>query len=331
MATILSSCPWQHEPALLPLPWNETYTLPPPTPTKPLRIALMPHDGVVLPHPPITRALRAVEAKLRALSNVEIVPWRPHAHDEAWAIASSLYYPDGGAADMAVMDATGEPLLPLTKWMLEANPCVRRLSMPQLEYWLEEREAFRSEYAAVWNATATAVEEGTGVLRGAVDVLLCPAAPHVAPRSGSSRYWAYSCVWNLLDWPAVVFPVCRVDKAVDGVVERERGKGQWMSGEDERNWGLCEYPSLSLTHTHRQSQSQLLPSSLLLYACVFRTCIYWLRHKLTRSTQGTQIPSTACPSRCSSWRAGARTRSSSLCSSISSGILGCRLRIFLRS
>ena len=30
-----------------------------------------------------------------------------------------------------------------------------------------------------------------------------------------SRYWGYSGIWNLLDYPAAVFPVTRVDVRID--------------------------------------------------------------------------------------------------------------------
>ncbi|OCL11098.1 amidase signature enzyme, partial [Glonium stellatum] len=50
-----------------------------------------------------------------------------------------------------------------------------------------------------------------------VDVILCPAGPGAAPQLDGARYWGYTAVWNLLDYPAVVFPVSRVDVEVDGV------------------------------------------------------------------------------------------------------------------
>ena len=40
------------------------------------------HDGVVTPHPPITRALQSV---VKALPNISLIDWTPHLHDKAWA------------------------------------------------------------------------------------------------------------------------------------------------------------------------------------------------------------------------------------------------------
>ena len=48
-----------------------------------------------------------------------------------------------------------------------------------------------------------------------MDVILCPAAPEAASQLGSDRYLAYMTQWNLLDYPALVFPVTRVDPSVD--------------------------------------------------------------------------------------------------------------------
>lgn len=48
---------------------------------------------------------------------------------------------------------------------------------------------------------------------GVVDVILCPASPGVALPLDSSRYWGYTSQWNLLDYPALVFPVTTVDSS----------------------------------------------------------------------------------------------------------------------
>jgi Asp-tRNA(Asn)/Glu-tRNA(Gln) amidotransferase A subunit family amidase len=44
--------------------------------TRPLTIGVMTDDGVVRPHPPISRVLKEVVAKLEAAGH-EIVPWTP--------------------------------------------------------------------------------------------------------------------------------------------------------------------------------------------------------------------------------------------------------------
>lgn len=203
------------------------------------------HDGVVLPHPPVTRALTMLGHMLKQLSNVEIIDFPAYLHDESWAILSSLYFTDGGASDLATIAASGEPLLPLTKFIIQENPCVRKLSLQRLGYWEEEREAYRMEYAKLWCQTGKqrdgddGNDGNDGEPGGLMDVLLCPAAPGVAPRHNTSKYWGYTAQWNLLDYPAVVFPVTKVDKKIDAI---EPGyKHEPMSELDTENWALCEH------------------------------------------------------------------------------------------
>lgn len=176
-------------------------------------------------------------SKLSALPNVTVVDWNPHLHDEAGVILSSLLFPDDCAEEHELMAASGEPMLPLTEWLLKHHPGAGKLNMAEYAYWLEEREAYRAEYAKVWNDSATSVNEETGERAGMVDAILCPVGPSVAPKHNDSRYWGYTSQWNLLDYPAVAFPVDKVDKEVDVVVDRVC---QPKTRNDEWNWGLCE-------------------------------------------------------------------------------------------
>ncbi|MCJ1295451.1 hypothetical protein MMC34_007014 [Xylographa carneopallida] len=233
MKTILDAKPWLQEPALMPMPWNASFHI---SSTKPLKIAILWHDNVVKPHPPITRALRSIVSRLENVPNITVVDWKPHLHDEAWAIISSLYYPDGGDEDAAAMAESGEPWRPLTKWIIKENPCVKKLSLQEFFYWQEEREAYRQEYAKVWNETTTGQDPETGELEGVVDAILCPVGPGVAPLHNTTKYWGYTSQWNLLDYPALVFPVSKVDAELDIV---ERGHKP-ITDIDEENWKLYD-------------------------------------------------------------------------------------------
>ncbi|KAH7074521.1 amidase signature domain-containing protein [Paraphoma chrysanthemicola] len=218
MKVIIDAEPWLTEPALIPMPWR-TYAVPE---DRPLRIGVLWHDGIVRPHPPITRALTILTDKLKSL-DIEVVEFPQHLHDEAWAILSSLYYPDGGEADAEDIAKSGEPWLPLSEWIIKDNPCVKKLSVGELAYWYEEREAYRKEYALHWN-------------KYGVDALLCPVGPSVAPKHNTAKYWSYTSQWNLLDYPGVVFPVCKVDKEVD----KWDHDGKALSGLDEDNRKLWD-------------------------------------------------------------------------------------------
>lgn len=218
MKTIIDAEPWLTEPALIPMTWR-TYQIPQ---ERPLRIGVLWHDGIVRPHPPITRAMRLLTEQLKE-AGLDVVNFSPYLHDEAWAILSSLYYPDGGEADTEDIAKSGEPWRPLSEWIIKDNPCVKKLSVGELAYWIEEREAYRKEYALHWN-------------KHGVDALLCPVGPGVAPKHNTARYWSYTSQWNLLDYPGVVFPVCKVDRKVDKWDHNEKA----LSGHDEDNRKLWD-------------------------------------------------------------------------------------------
>ena len=91
---------------------------------------------------------------------------------------------------------------------------------------------------AEWNSTAVDVGKD-GSLIGAVDVILCPAGPGAAPPLDCSRYWSYTSQWNLLDYPALVFPVTMVNPAVD--VRDDTYVP--MNEQDRYNHDLCKKPS----------------------------------------------------------------------------------------
>jgi Asp-tRNA(Asn)/Glu-tRNA(Gln) amidotransferase A subunit family amidase len=156
------------------------------------------------------RALREVVEKLRSVPGVEVVDWKPYKHDHAWEIISSLYFADGAKEEKEVIEASGEPWRPLSHFIITEQPCCKELTIPELWSWTLKREAYRTEYAQVWNKTAM-----DGDADSAVDVILCPVGPGAAPPLNNARYWGYTSQWNLLDYPALVFPVTKVDPEKD--------------------------------------------------------------------------------------------------------------------
>lgn len=191
------------------------------------------HDGIVKPHPPVVRAIQEVIYKLKDVESVEIVDWKPYKHDEAWTIISSLYFSDGGQQEVAAIEASGEPWRPLSQFILKENPWVKKLTVEEIWHWTMKREGYKTEYAKVWNDTATGTN-GTGELEGMVDVILCPVGPGAAPPLDCARYWGYTAQWNLLDYPGLVFPVTKVDPTID-VVEHDYKP---MNEKDEYNHQL---------------------------------------------------------------------------------------------
>ena len=61
-------------------------------------------------------------------------------------------------------------------------------------------------------------------------------APGVAPPLDCSRHWGLTSQWNLLDYPALVFPVSKADPDVDA-----RDEGYFPGNEQERyNYNGCK-------------------------------------------------------------------------------------------
>jgi amidase len=83
---------------------------------------------------------------------------------------------------------------------------VKKHTIADVWTWTDRRDIYRDEYAEHWNSTATATDE-YGTPSDAVDVILCPTGPGAAPPLNCARYWGYTAQWNLLDYPALIFPV----------------------------------------------------------------------------------------------------------------------------
>lgn len=188
MKTILDQEPWTRDPSLVPIPWR---SISPDDVRRKLRIGVLTSDGIVKPHPPILKALAAMRERLEASELFEIVNFEPYKHDEAWRIASSLYFADGGDEIKRVMAASGEPWRHLSKFILLDNPNVKALTIQELRNLTKQRDQYRTEYLRH---------------RSGVDLILCPAGPGLAPPLDTSKYWSYMSQWNILDYPAIVFP-----------------------------------------------------------------------------------------------------------------------------
>ena len=238
MKTLIDAKPWLTESSLLPIPWrdNQSYLRADGKSKPRLKVGVLWDDGIVKPHPPVTRALKETVEKLRKVEGVEIVDWKPYKHDEAWNIIASLYFADGGKEEKEAIDASGEPWRPLSKFILKDNPLVKELSVTEVWRLTEKREMYRRAYAKAWNETATSFKEN-GEPEGMVDVILCPVGPGAAPPLNQAKYWGYTAQWNLLDYPALVFPVSKVDTTLDSAEVGYQPRNE----QDEFNHQLCMF------------------------------------------------------------------------------------------
>ena len=84
LKSVIDRAPWISEQELQPLAWKEWTE--PFTTSRKLKVAVMWDDGIVKPHPPVTRALREVLDKLQRDPTIEVTEWSPWKHDYAWDV-----------------------------------------------------------------------------------------------------------------------------------------------------------------------------------------------------------------------------------------------------
>jgi Asp-tRNA(Asn)/Glu-tRNA(Gln) amidotransferase A subunit family amidase len=130
-------------------------------------------------------------------------------HQKSWDLISALYFCNGAEEERALLKDVDEQPLPLTEWILN-QPQVKKRSWTEMYELIVERENYRHQYARTWN-------EREALFNCTIDCLLTPVGPSAAPLHDTAKWWGYTSTWNLLDYPAAVFPVTTVDLIKDQV------------------------------------------------------------------------------------------------------------------
>jgi len=102
------------------------------------------------------------------------------------------------------------------------------ISAYELWQFQKRRRELRQEYLQIWEADSVSLT-GTG---RPVDAIISPMAPYTAPPHGLNKTASYTMSWNLLDYPALVIPVSKVDQALD--VQQPRH--EFYTKEDQANY-----------------------------------------------------------------------------------------------
>jgi amidase len=102
---VIGAEPWLVDPRCLPLPWRSVSVGPK------LKIGVMWNDGVVLPTPPVERALKEVVDKLKANGH-EIIEWEPVGHLQGVTLLGELFVSDGGKSLKKLLAPVQEPFRP---------------------------------------------------------------------------------------------------------------------------------------------------------------------------------------------------------------------------
>jgi amidase len=199
MESYLSSNPWESDPKLLPIPWRKELANPP---KRPLKIAFITDDGIILPQPPIQRAVNEIVTKLRKGGH-EVIEWDCKSHHSAfYDLWLKAILADGGQRCADFCKLVDEPLI---EGMLVGKP-ENYLTLEQRQELEDKIWEYQREYLRRWT------ESG-------IDALVAPALPWVSfkPKTWvkSQQCCAYTSQWNLLNYASLVVPAIVVDKNLD--------------------------------------------------------------------------------------------------------------------
>ncbi|KAI0033140.1 general amidase [Vararia minispora EC-137] len=232
MKAVIGSKPWTKDPLAYHKPWVESeYQLSEHGGGKKLVFGIMWDDGIVLPHPPIIRALEETKKSLIAAGH-EVVDWKPHRHKDLVRVLFEIFTAVGEEDFRLALDLTGEPIM-YSMANVEKGPYTPPfpkdgISAFQLWQVHKRKLALRKEYLDRWQATRATTSTGRPL-----DAIITPAACGASAPHGQNKnnYIAYTSVYNVLNYPSLIFPVTKVDPAVD--VKRSAHK---FFNEDDEAW-----------------------------------------------------------------------------------------------
>ncbi|KEF58779.1 uncharacterized protein A1O9_03622 [Exophiala aquamarina CBS 119918] len=187
---VLDTEPYLEDPKMIPTLWKGLQT----PVSRRLKIGIIENDGFIEPQPPVKRAIawvRQLVSDPKYQDLIEVKDFHQYKAAEAFDKAWRMFIPDGGVGVLAAIEASGEPVLPLTRWLIHEDAKMK--NAVEVAYLRQERDNFRIEYAASWNAQD-------------VDVVIGPTHVGPAPQHDTTRFWTYTTFWNLVDHPGLVFP-----------------------------------------------------------------------------------------------------------------------------
>lgn len=196
MRAIISMQPWLHDPLCLEMPWridHEQQMAQLLTSGQPLAFGVVKHDGVVQPHPPVSRGVDIVTEALLSLGH-KVMDWQPDPpHMNLFDITFLSWQYDGGRNVHEAFALSGEPPSPQIEGVYGKKPKEEKTATHIHETNVAKREAQKS-YMEYWNSSA----ETTGTGRP-VDCIICPVAPSAAAAPTHMRHYANTMWVNCLD------------------------------------------------------------------------------------------------------------------------------------
>ncbi|OAK97538.1 amidase [Phaeosphaeriaceae sp. SRC1lsM3a] len=196
---------WNLDPKVLPIPWRQVDVKPK------LKVAVLWNDGICLPTPPVTRALKETADSLKRAGH-EVVDWDPKLHPKALELLGRMFVADGGKSVKALLAPTDEPFRPEMQMYKDAKE-LGTLDMWKLHL---ERSELQRQYLEHW------------ISYGDLDAILAPTTPYASVPHGDFKYVGYTGVFNVVDYSAVSFPSgVTVDKAKDNAVTNSKAQSEY--------------------------------------------------------------------------------------------------------
>lgn len=229
---VLSEQPWIKDPLVIRKRWSEEeYKLTEHGNGEKLCFAIMWDNGVIEPHPPVRRGLQITKDALLAAGH-RVIDWTPYKQAEITTITNSIWNSGANEDYKAAAAPTGEPVIASMGVLPEDTELLFRPTgsgISAFELWQiqKRKRALRQEYLKHWEDTV--ITTGTG---RPVDAIISPMAPYTAPPHGMNKTAQYTMWCNMLDFPALVIPVSKVDQTLD--VKQPRDK--FYTKQDQENY-----------------------------------------------------------------------------------------------
>lgn len=212
--SILSQNPHLFDPMVVDMPWRDAEEQAVLDMAKsmsgkgPLAFGVMKSDGIVMPDPPVQRAVDLTVAALQKAGH-KVIEWKPPSHEKLLSWVFRVWLCDGGKDVHSAFGLSGETPAPQVT-MTYGTEAKEELTVSQLAANNIEQRQGKKEYLDYWNSTA----ELTGTGRS-VDGIIAPLAPYPAARPQGYKYYGLSAWVNGLDLTSVVVPVTLADKTID--------------------------------------------------------------------------------------------------------------------
>lgn len=225
LKSIISMKPWNYDYSVVEMPWKT------PSPAKKLKFGVLWTDGIVDPSPACLRALKLSVDALKAEGH-EIVDFTAPDTLEALNVGAQLLCSDGieTATSGMWLGESNDAGVSRLYWYAHLPRPLRWLWYAWVKYWRKDdiwatlvrdfhkltinerwalvtrREAYRGKFFDTWM--------GSGI-----DYLLTPPnATPALPHKGlfnSISSCLYTFLFNILDYPAGIIPVTKVDRKLD--------------------------------------------------------------------------------------------------------------------